>query len=139
MSYAFVMSAIIVEFRAETSLARESIMKEKGSFGEFNPLILKYNDIRYHTPERLRQGDIHMKNGEPAGALSPCGLNCDWCVYHKMEEVTGSGCPGCFEREKCQIRDCACEEGRGMCDGCDSHPCSTFLQGYECMKEHHVF
>jgi len=40
--------------RAETSLARESIMIEKGSFGEFNPPILKYDDIQYHTPDRLR-------------------------------------------------------------------------------------
>jgi hypothetical protein len=113
-------------------------MKEKGSFGEFDPLILKYNEVRYHTSGRLRWGYVYMRNSD-YGALNPCGLNCEWCVYHKMEEVTGSGCPGCFEREKCQIRDCAYEEGRESCEGCGSYPCSTFLQGYECMKEHYAF
>ncbi|HEY4675019.1 MAG TPA: hypothetical protein VIH48_03080 [Candidatus Bathyarchaeia archaeon] len=69
--------------------------------------------------------------------LSPCGLNCSWCVYRKTE-TSESGCPGCFKREKCSIRDCANEDLK-QCSDCVSFPCYEMLQGYQCMKEHYTF
>jgi len=80
-----------------------------------------------------------MSKVEISKLLSPCGLNCAWCVYRKIEKINESGCPGCWEREKCPIRDCAREKGLELCDNCASFPCYTFLQGYQCMKEHYVF
>lgn len=76
---------------------------------------------------------------EPSEIFNPCGLNCDWCVYRRIENVNVSGCPGCFERKDCPIRDCAMEEGYRSCDECASSPCHTSLQGYQCMKEHYTF
>ena len=72
----------------------------------------------------------------PTGRVNPCGLNCAWCVYGKME--ASQGCPGCEGRQDCLIR--ACAERRGQtCDQCPSMPCYPFLQGYQCMKEHYVY
>ena len=69
----------------------------------------------------------------------PCGLNCSWCVYLKIEKGDESGCPGCWEKEKCAIRDCAKEEGRELCLNCNSFPCYVVSQGYQCVQEHCTF
>jgi len=72
--------------------------------------------------------------------LNPCGLNCAWCVYGKMNSVSGSGCPGCEERMDCLIRACAEKSGRELCaEECAAFPCYSFLQGYQCMKEHYAY
>lgn len=80
--------------------------------------------------------DVYTKSVGPGG-VGACGLNCDWCVYRRIEGSL-EGCPGCLGRGSCQIRDCASETNQ-TCDGCCSHPCPTFEQGYACMREHYAF
>ncbi len=70
--------------------------------------------------------------------LSACGLNCGWCPYFVMttDELK---CPGCWEREKCIVRDCVKEKRLKLCSDCDSFPCHNFLQGPRCIIERSVF
>jgi len=70
--------------------------------------------------------------------LSPCGLNCALCVYGKMDGTQG-GCPGCELRMDCPIRTCVEKSACESCDQCESMPCYSYLQGYQCMKEHYTY
>lgn len=76
-----------------------------------------------------------MSGVEQVDLRPPCGLNCGWCIYKRMEGIGECGCPGCFERERCCIRDCSERNECPTCEECASFPCYTFLQGYECMRE----
>ncbi|NYT12716.1 MAG: hypothetical protein GKC03_09275 [Methanomassiliicoccales archaeon] len=69
---------------------------------------------------------------------SPCGLNCEWCVYWKMDISIESSCPGCLQRN-CPIRNCIEKEGHESCEACTSFPCYEFSQGYQCMRQHHIY
>jgi len=70
--------------------------------------------------------------------LSACGLNCGWCPYFVMTKDELK-CPGCWEREKCIVRDCVKEKRLKLCSDCDSFPCHNFLQGPRCIIERCVF
>ncbi|MFP4545523.1 MAG: DUF3795 domain-containing protein [Methanomassiliicoccales archaeon] len=68
-----------------------------------------------------------------------CGLNCNSCVYRWMEGVNESGCPGCWERGSCDIRDCCESSQQDTCEECSSFPCYHLWQGYQSMREHYIY
>jgi len=66
--------------------------------------------------------------------IAPCGLYCGWCPYYLVGTKEFS-CPGCWERKKCNIRDCAKSKGLKLCTFCPEFPCEKLYKMYRDMEK----
>lgn len=86
-----------------------------------------YKKEKSETAKVIKMEDISV-------LLAPCGLYCGWCPYY-VQGTKEFKCPGCWEREKCGVRDCAKSKGLKLCTYCSSFPCEKLPGIYAKMPE----
>lgn len=72
---------------------------------------------------------MKMPEDISASMLAPCGMNCFVCYKHLKNKKP---CRGCWGEEaakpehcrKCDIKDCAIEQGCSFCFECPTFPCA---------------